>query len=118
MKYDLLLSETFKKSVRDLQKRYPYVKNDLREALVVLRNHPETGKRIRGGHGVRKFRIRNSDMRQGKSYGYRLIYILRSNPRPAIHLLFMYAKAQQADISGHEIERLLDALGTELDSQS
>lgn len=85
MSYEVVLCDSFKRAVKYLEKRYPSVKDDVRNAIRRVLETPDAGDVIPGGHGVRKLRVANSDQRKGKSGGYRVLYYLASNPR---HIIF------------------------------
>jgi hypothetical protein len=65
---------------------------------------------IPGGSGVRKLRVRNSDLGKGKSGGYRLLYYVEDHPIPTIYLLFLYAKSDREDVTRRELKQLLEEL--------
>lgn len=110
MSYDIVLSQSFKKSVKKLQKRFSQVKDDVKNAIRVLKENPRSGDLISGGHGIRKLRIKNSNLDKGKSGGYRLIYCFEDEPIKKIYLLFLYAKSDKDDITKKELTDLLDEL--------
>jgi mRNA-degrading endonuclease RelE of RelBE toxin-antitoxin system len=51
-------------------------------------------------------RVRNSNIKKGKSAGYRLIYQVES--LTSILLLIIYSKSDREDISANEIQDILD----------
>ena len=107
MSFDIIFSPSFKQSIRRLEKRYPSVKKDVRLAIEVLSENPNLGVLIPGGFGVRKLRIRNSDVKRGKSGGYCLLYHIRET-EAAICLLLLYAKSDKENITSNEIRLLLE----------
>ena len=52
-----------------------------------------------------KVRVRNSDIRKGKSAGYRLIYQVKAPT--SVVLVTIYSKLDQGDIPAHRIRRIL-----------
>jgi mRNA-degrading endonuclease RelE of RelBE toxin-antitoxin system len=59
---------------------------------------PERWPVIRGIHGARKGRVADSQAHRGKSGSFRYIYLYL--PRAGrIHLLFLFAKNEQSDLS-------------------
>ena len=110
MPYKIVLTDSFKRSLKRLQKRYPQAKADVKEAVGSLLQNPQAGVIIPRGSGVRKLRVRNSNLQRGKSGGYRLLYFSSETPEPAIYLLLLYAKSDQADVSLSELSALLDDL--------
>lgn len=64
------------------------------------------GDRILGiNYEVFKLRIRNSDIKKGKSGGYRLIYYVKTTI--GIILLTIYAKSEQNDIAADDIRNMI-----------
>ena len=118
MSYRVVLASSFKHSVKRLERRFQSVKEDVREAIQQLRQNPIQGAVIPGGHGVRKLRVRNTDVRKGKSGGYRLLYYIEGQPAPVIYLLVLYFKSDQSDVTRRELRQLLDELANELDRSS
>ena len=113
MLYEIFLPEFFKKSIRDLKKKYPSVTDDLKTALRVLMSNPELGKSLQGFGDVKKLRVTNSDTVRGKRGGYRLIYLLDHADKKII-LLLLYSKSQKQDVTAKELKALLDRLHREL----
>jgi len=110
MSYKIVFTSSFEYSIKKLKKRYRHVKNDTHAAIQVLLQTPKLGAVIPGGFGVRKLRLRNSDLRKGKSGGYRLIYYVRDEPEQTIYLLLLYAKSDRPNITQRELKALLDDL--------
>lgn len=63
----------FKREARALKKRYRQIESDLQPLIEQLRNGDLLGDRIPGfaDYIVYKVRVKNSDIRKGKSGGYR-----------------------------------------------
>jgi len=114
MSYNVVLTRSFKHSVKRLQRRFPHVKDDVWVAIQVLLQTPRLGVVISGGSGVRKLRVRNSDLGKGKRSGYRLLYCVEDQPVPVIYLLLLYAKSDREDITRQELKQLLDELAGEM----
>lgn len=72
MSYRLVLTASFKRSVRRLKKRFKHVKSDVSVAVRVLLETPKLGVVIPGESGARKLRVRNSDLARGKSIALRM----------------------------------------------
>ena len=108
--YDIVLSPSFKRSIKKLKKRFPSVKQDVELAIEVLLEHPTLGTVIPGGAGGRKFRVKNSDLERGKSGGYRLLYYIEEQKVHRLYLLLLYAKSDRETISLQEIQQLLKEL--------
>ena len=113
MSYNVVLTSSFKHSVRQLKKRFRHVKDDVGVAVRVLLQTPRLGVVIPGGSGVRKLRVRNTDLGKGKRGGYRLLYYVEDQPVPTIYLLLLYAKSDREDVTRRELKQLLDELEEE-----
>ena len=109
----VVLTHSFKQSVKRLGKRFRHVKDDVRSAIEALERIPQLGAQIPGGDEVRKLRVANSDLMRGKSGGYRLLYQLVEQPEPTLYLLLLYAKSDQEDVTKDELRQLLEDLTNE-----
>ena len=70
---------------------------------------------IRGTNGARKGRVADPRSGRGKSGGFRYLYVYFPN-RGRIHLLFMFAKNEQANLSAEQkkvIARMIDVVRRE-----
>jgi len=115
MSHQVVYATSFKRSLKKLEKRYPHVKDDVRAEIRELLQSPRKGVVVRSGTGVRKTRMRNTDLTKGKSGGYRLLYYVEDEPVPIIYLLLLYAKSDQDDVTRSELRRLLDELASEME---
>ncbi len=113
MSYSIVFTRSFKRSIKQLKKRFRRVKGDIRLAIRVLLQSPNLGAVIPGSSGIRKLRIKNSDLSKGKSGGYRLLYWVENQPGPKIYLLLLYAKSDREDVTRQELQQLLDKLADE-----
>jgi len=111
MSYSLVLAPSFKRSVKQLKKRFRHVKDDVGVAIHVVLQTPRLGVVIPGGSDVRKLRVRNTDLSKGKRGGYRLLYCVEDQPVPTICLLLLYAKSDREDVARRELKQLLDEMG-------
>jgi len=117
MSYSIVLTRSFKKSIKRLKKRFRHVKDDVRVAIQVLLQSPQLGVVIPGSSGIRKLRVRNTDLPKGKSSGYRLLYYVEDQPTPTIYLLLLYAKSDREDVTRRELQQLLDELADEIEEE-
>ncbi len=108
MNYDVVFGHAFKRSIKKLKKRYPSVSRDVKTAVEVLLDNPRLGVLIPGCPGVRKLRIRNSDVKRGKSGSYRMLYYSEDKEANRILFLLLYAKSDRESITPQEIQRLLE----------
>lgn len=96
----------FERRLRTLAKKYRQIHADVQPLIEQLQAGEIPGVQISGTRTtVFKVRIKNSDIRKGKSAGYRLIYQVQSPTN--ILLLTIYYKSDQADLSAAEIQRIL-----------
>ena len=114
MSYNVVLTPSFKHSVQKLQKRFRHVKDDVGVAVRMLLQTPRLGVVLPGGSGVRKLRVRNTDLSKGKRGGYRLLYYVEDQPVPTIYLLLLYAKSDREDVTRQELKHLLDELADKM----
>lgn len=109
MNYEVVLCESFKKAVKALNKRYPHIKDDVKGVINTLQIKPDTGVVVKQGKGIRKIRVKNSDLRKGKSGSYRVLYYVMDQPNQVIYMIFIYEKSDKEDVSRKEIIELLKA---------
>jgi mRNA-degrading endonuclease RelE of RelBE toxin-antitoxin system len=111
----VLVADEFKKLVRDLKKRYRQIQADIQPLIEQLQNGEFPGDQISGvGYTVYKVRAKNSDIRKGKSGGYRIIYQMLS-PEIVI-LLYIYPKSDQADVDAEDIRTIIENFQAHSDS--
>jgi len=63
-----------------------------------LVQNPERGNIVKGTHGVRKARVADPALSRGKSGSYRYLYLYLEHAG-RIHLLYLFSKGQQSDLS-------------------
>lgn len=103
----VLLTPQFKKDLKQLAKRYRSIREDLDPQIERLKSGELTGDPVVGfSHAVFKLRIKNSDIKKGKSSGYRIIYYMKTDT--SIVLITIYSKSDQADISNKVIENIIN----------
>ena len=62
------------------------------------------------GFGIRKLRVRNSDLKKGKSGSYRLLYFYKEPPQPVLYLLLLYLKSDQSNVTHETLMELLNEI--------
>jgi mRNA-degrading endonuclease RelE of RelBE toxin-antitoxin system len=103
---DIFFTPEFKRNVRALAKKYPHIRSDVQPLIERLQRGEQIGEQVQGtGYAIFKVRIRNSDLKRGKSGGYRILYYLKT--KTAIVLVTIYSKTEQADISAARIRKIL-----------
>ena len=106
---ELVFSDEFKTRLRTLIKRYRSIRTDLKPLLDELQSGNFIGDQIPGtGYTVFKVRLKNSDIKKGKSGGYRVIYQLSGNTY--ILLVVIYSKSDQDDIPANQIRDIIDGV--------
>ena len=108
MSYKIIPTEYFMQQARELKKVYPNIRRDLKELADMLNQNPKAGTPL--GRKVYKIRVKNSDLRKGKSGGYRVITYVMDDIEN-IRLLTIYAKPRKATISNKEIMAILKSEG-------
>lgn len=79
MTFRFYRTQRFERSVKKLKKHYPKITSDLVPAFQVIESNPQIGMIIPDDFAIRKLRVASSDMKRGKSGGFRLLYKLRSD---------------------------------------
>ncbi len=101
----------FQRDVKYLKKKYRHIVSDLNEFNIILGDNPFYGEEVPGLEGkILKARLASSDMKSGKSKGYRIIYYFLEQEN-TIYLLTMYAKAYKENISVAEIKDIISKYG-------
>ena len=107
MSCKIIPAPRFQGDVKFLKKKYQNIISDLDEFNTILSDNPFYGEAIPGLEGkVFKTRLASSDMKSGKSKGYRIIYYAPVNEN-TIYLLTIYAKAYKENISEGEIKEII-----------
>lgn len=104
MTFEVVLSNSFKKEAKRLIKKYPSLRDELRELGDELALNPTLGTHL--GNDVYKIRLAIASKRKGKSGGARIITFVKVVDAH-IYLLTIYNKSEQSDISDAEIRDIL-----------
>ena len=99
-------SKIFSRQVRELPAE---VLTNIQSDLV---DNPERGDIVKGTHGVRKARVADPGSSRGKSGSYRYLYLYLEHAG-RIHLLYLFSKSQQADLSPDQ-KRMIAALSLQI----
>lgn len=110
MKYEVKLSESFKKAFKRLWKRHRSLDSDLERLITELEENHEIGTNL--GNGIRKVRMAISSKAKGKSHGARVIThtAVINVKEGVITLLTLYDKAEKTTITEKEISLLMTQL--------
>lgn len=97
----------FKRNLRVLSKKYRNIRSDVQPVLEQIKKGDFIGDQIpqTGDHTIFKVRVRNRDIRKGKSAGYRLIYYLKTETN--VTLITIYSKTEQSNVTPDQIQRIL-----------
>ena len=108
MSYEVMAVEYFKRRLKKLSKKYRRIEENYNALIEILENNPMKGDAIPGfGNKIYKIRMRSSNMKRGKSGGFRVIYYLSNH---IVFLLTIYAKAKREEISIKDIKEALSEL--------
>ena len=104
---DVEFTPEFKRNLRSLAKKYRHIRSDVQPVIDQIREGDFVGDQIpkTGDHTIFKVRVRNRDIRKGKSAGYRLIYYVKTEKK--VILITFYSKTEQSDITPNQIRRIL-----------
>ncbi|MBW4622492.1 MAG: type II toxin-antitoxin system RelE/ParE family toxin [Cyanosarcina radialis HA8281-LM2] len=110
---DFLISvrfaDEFEKELYQLSKKYQNIRTDVEPIIERLQEGILLDDRLAGFGSdvyIYKARVKNSNIKKGKSAGYRLIYSVESET--SILLLTIYSKLEREDITVNEIESIID----------
>lgn len=99
-------ADKFKRNLRALAKKYRSIRKDIQPIITQLEVGELPGDRIAGiDYTILKLRVKNSDIKKGKSGGYRVIYYVKTTTN--IILITIYSKSEREDISAKEIKQVL-----------
>ena len=104
--FEFVESKVFSKQIRELPNE---ILTNLQSDLVT---NPERGAVVKGTHGVRKARIADPLKPRGKSGSYRYLYLYLEHAG-RIHLLYIFSKGEQADLSPEQ-KRILGMLSQQI----
>ena len=110
---EILLTPRFQQDLKKLVKRYRSIRKNLTPLIEQLQQGETPGDAYGGGRNrisgnkyqVIKVRLKNSDLKKGKSAGYRVIYYLKTET--AITLVTIYSKSNLTDIPNKVIEEII-----------
>lgn len=104
--FEFIESKVFSKQVRELSVE---VLSSIQSELV---QNPERGDIVKGARGVRKARVADPGSSRGKSGSYRYLYLYLEHAG-RIHLLYLFSKGEQADLSTDQT-RIIGALSQQI----
>jgi len=104
--FEFIESKIFSKQVAELPAE---VLTTVQSDLV---KDPERGDVVKGTHGVRKARVADPGSSRGKSGSYRYLYLYLEHAG-RIHLLYLFSKGEQADLSPEQ-RRIIGRLSQQI----
>jgi hypothetical protein len=104
MSFEVVTTEFFERNFKKLSKKYPSLKNDLREVIIILRNTPTLGQAL--GKDCYKVRISIKSKGKGKSGGGRLITCFKVSGN-SVFLIALYDKSEMESLADIELDELL-----------
>ena len=108
--FEFVESKIFSKQIRE-------VSGDLLTRMQSdLVQNPGRGAVVKGTHGVRKARVADPASSRGKSGSYRYLYLYLQHAG-RIHLLYLFSKGEQADLSPQQ-KQMIGALSQEIRKES
>ncbi len=104
--FEFVESKIFSKQIRE-------VGGDLLTRMQSdLVQNPGRGAVVKGTHGIRKARVADPASGRGKSGGYRYLFLYLEHAG-RIHLLYLFSKGEQADLSPQQ-KQIIGALSQEI----
>lgn len=107
MSYKIEVTAYFAKQLKRLVKKYPSLKNEFAELVVLLKENPEQGTNL--GNNCYKIRLAIASKGKGKSGGARVISHIQII-ETKVFLLSIYDKSEQADIKDKDLENWIKEL--------
>lgn len=104
MKFDVIVSDNFRKEAKKLIKKYPSLRTEIAQLGEELSENPETGTSL--GNHVFKIRLAISSKGSGKSGGARVITYVHLSETTVL-LLSIYDKSDKSTISDKELKEML-----------
>jgi hypothetical protein len=101
----IFFSEHFKRQLKKLKKKYPHVKEDLLCVLDLF----DPANEISIGRSIFKIRILSSDMKKGKSGGFRS-YLYLFVKKDLLLPLCIYPKSETESITENELKYHFDQI--------
>lgn len=115
--FQVELTDLFKRDLKKLSKKYPQIKKDLSSLLDQLEQKIFEGDELQGFPGtVYKVRVGSTDQKKGKRGGFRVIYLIVTDAQ-TIHLMAIYAKARQTDLTQRQKQELKEVINFIIDSE-
>jgi mRNA-degrading endonuclease RelE of RelBE toxin-antitoxin system len=99
MSFNVVVTDSFKKHIKSIAKKYPSIKTDLEKLVNSLEEKPIQGKPL--GKDCYKVRVAITSKGKGKSGGSRVITCVKV-VKQTVYLLTIYDKSDKENISDKE----------------
>lgn len=108
MKCELVNFDTYLKNLKELQKKFNHVINDIENICQELVLNPTLlATPIPAYHRkLWKIKIRSSDMKRGKRGGFRMIFYYNKDAPCKVYRLAVYVKVEREDLARQELQQL------------
>jgi mRNA-degrading endonuclease RelE of RelBE toxin-antitoxin system len=107
MSFRIEVSRQFEKQVKRLSKKYPFLKDDIKNLFHSLYQDPTQGTPL--GRNCFKIRLSITSKNKDKSGGARVITHIQIIQNK-IYVLSIYDKSEQSSLSKDDIDLLLDGI--------
>ena len=107
MSFKIIPLPVFENQLKRLFKKYPSIRNDIKELVGSLRSNPQQGISI--GRNCYKIRIRITSKGKGKSGGGRVLTNVLVYQNTVV-LLSIYDKSEKQNISDKELKELINQI--------
>jgi mRNA-degrading endonuclease RelE of RelBE toxin-antitoxin system len=100
MSYKIELTALFEKQLKRLTKKFPSLKKEFAQLIILLKQNPKQGTAI--GNNCYKIRLAIASKGKGKSGGARIITHVQIT-KTTIYLFSVYDKSEQSDITDGDL---------------
>ena len=104
MNYKILYTNTFKRELKRLSKKYSSLKPDFENLIDTLEKEPFQGTSL--GHNCFKIRLAIKSKNRGKSAGARVVTYVRIIHNEVV-LLTIYDKSEKNNVSQKELDEII-----------
>ena len=108
MRFNVLITDSFKKYAKSIAKKHLSLKTDLSKLIHSLEENPTQGEPL--GKDCYKIRMAIASKGRGKSGGSRVITCVKII-KQTVYLLIIYDKSDKENISDKELDELLKISG-------
>ena len=104
MSYNILPTSKFSKEIKRLIKKFPSLKSEFANLILLLSENPTTGTSL--GENCFKIRIAIASKNKGKSGGAKIITYLMLKDK-SVFLLTIYDKAEKQNVTEKELKEII-----------